>query len=551
MTLTIGLKRYSSNSDLRRLCADPSFIRALQIALNNVADGPARQQAEARGKSKLTKWVKKDAKYNIPLGAKGQGKSFPSFETAVKWLLYKSEKTFANNQQTESRLAEEVHGNAKIRKLLFDFFRGPLAGWWKDLPGKVTIGAKTGRYAHFYSKVLCNRTIKEGFEYFGVGGGGFFSKNVTLANFSISEAAAFIADVAIQSKTTCEIRGRHVPGIDNLRYNLTEVDQKTRQALDEAFNLLSDNQKDERDKASVEGVFAANRNQAYVEKLRAGLLDLRALQDHPQYANWVAMVFNKFKENILINVAHDRMVVAVTGQNQTVLDSGILLSTQAAACRTTGQQLRFLQTFLDGAAANNYLMRPRQGAPIITGLKLQLQPQLDAEPDKTPHTLQQRNPALYDRVRRKGEDDAKRLEYNVDPDHQWTQFMINHNAVVGAGPSGTTSFTLGLVEKVLEGRRDHLTTEYAVAMALFSFWQRKKKLLKYQSTVHTWNEVCAALDHHHGTDRRVANGFLQVSDSGEGDYAGSNIYAYPTSFDQVGCPVYPESGITFEALWGE
>ena len=95
MALIIGLNRYSSNADLRRLCADEHFLRVLRNALQRIKEGE-REQVEARGKAKLKKWVTKDAKYAIPIGAKGQGKSFPSYETAVAWLLYKTEKSFAD-----------------------------------------------------------------------------------------------------------------------------------------------------------------------------------------------------------------------------------------------------------------------------------------------------------------------------------------------------------------------------------------------------------------------------------------------------------------------
>jgi len=545
MALTIGVRKYSSSDDLRALCADDHFLRVLRTALERIVHAGDRQRAEVRGKAKLKKWVTKDTRYLIPFGAKGQDKSFPSYETAVTWLLYKTQKTFADNQQRESRLAEEIHGNAKIRKIIFNFLRGPLAAWWGGLRDrdKRTIGAKTGRYSHFYSKLFCNRTIREGFEYFGVGGGGLFSKTVTEANLSISEAAAFIADVALGSKKECNITGRHVPGIDNLRFNLTEVDQKTRQALDKAFSKLSTDRN--------VGVFAENRYQRLEEAVREGLPRLTRLQGTLQYDTAVRSLFEEIKGIIRKNVEDDALVWDVTGQNRGVLNNGIALGRQADGCRTTEEQINFLREANFGA----YLTSPREGAASVAGLKATLQPQLDADPNKTPESLKRQNEALYTEARRKGEKDARRLEYNVDPDHEWTKFMINHDAVVGAGPSGTTSFTLGLVEKVNEGStsRDPLVTEYAVAMALFSFWQRKKKLLKYASTVHTWNEVCAALDHHRGTSQRVMDGFLQVSDTGkEADNAGCNLYAYPTSFsDQNGLPVYPVSGITFAALWGE
>ena len=98
---------------------------------------------------------------------------------------------------------------------------------------------------------------------------------------------------------------------------------------------------------------------------------------------------------------------------------------------------------------------------------------------------------------------------------------------------------------------------YVVAMALFSFWQRKKKLLKYQASVHTWNEVCTALDHHRGANDGVRrrDGFLQVSDSGTSfdnyEVPGHDLYAYPSSFNNIdGRPVYNAGVVSFADLLG-
>lgn len=544
MALTIGVRRYSSSADLRALCADPHFLRVLHDALGRIRNDGERQRAEARGRAKLKKWVTKDTKYLIPFGAKGQGKSFPSYETAVTWLLYKTQKTFADNQQLESRLAEEVHGNAKIRRLIFEFLRGPLAAWWRGLNANLrgTIGGKTGRYAHFYSKLFCNRTIKEGFEYFGVGSAGLFSKTVTEANLSISEAAAFISDVALASKKECRIAGRHMGGIDNLRYNLTEVDQKTRHALDAAFNVLSD---------AGAGIFAENRYQDLIPAIKDFLSVLERLRRTPQYNDAVATLFQQIVGVIRENVENDDYLVTVAPQNLKILNEGRILSREAGACRTAEQQL----AFIGKAAVDNYLTSPRQGAETVAELKGNLQQQLAADSNKTPDLLKGQYPELYKKVRQLGENNARRMEYNVDPDHEWTKFMINHDAVVGAGPSGTTSFTLGLVELacVTSTTENQRMAAYSVAMALFSFWQRKKKLLKYQSTVHTWNEVCAALDHHRGANYRVRDQFLEVSDTGKlNDDAGCDLYRYPRSFNNVdGRPEYGAAGTTFADLFGE
>lgn len=546
MALTIGVRRYSSSADLRALCADERFLRVLRNALQGIANDGERERAEARGKAKLKKWVTKDEKYLVPIGAKGQGKSFPSYETAVTWLLYKTRKTFANNQERESRLAEEVHGNAKIRKLIFDFLRGPLAVWWAGLDKgtKDKTGKLTGRYSHFYSKLFANRTIREGFEYFGVGGGGFFSKTVTEANLSISEAAAFLADVALAArKGGVKVEGRHVEGVDTLRYNLTQVDQKTRQALDAAFRVLS---------SEVGGIFEAARNKTYVDKLEENLLIIGRLRGNVRYASTVVLVLGQVKAAIREMINEDEFLATVAPENIALVNDGKTLDREVGRCKEIAEMV----TFLEREDLKTYLGKKRTGATRAAALKSSLQVQLDADANKTPELLKGQNLALYNKVRAVGENASKRMEYNVDPDHEWTRFMINHDAVVGAGPSGTTSFTLGLVELACESQGDRVRymSEYAVAMALFSFWQRKKKLLKYQSTVHTWNEVCTALDHHRGTDtwKRLRDGFLQVSATGmmNGD-AGCNLYEYPSSFNNFdGRPVYNAGVVTFADLLG-
>lgn len=549
MALTIGLRKYGSSADLRVLCADEHFLQVLRTELARIVNEGERQRAESRAKAKLKKWVTNDAKYLIPFGAKGQGKMFPSYQAAVKWLLYKTRKTFADNQRQETELAESIHGNARIRKLLFDFLRGPLATWWGGLEAdmKQQIGAKTGRYAHFYSKLFCNRTIREGFDYFGIGGAGFFSKTVTEANLSISEAAAFISDVALQSKKECGIKGKHMPGIDNLRYNLTEVDQKTRQALDAAFVKLSSD--------TNKGMFAEDRHKDLMRSLKKFLPESRRLEGHPQFATAVGMVFEDVKRAIRENAEGDSYLATVEKGNIMLSSDGNRLSQKASSCETVAEQIDFLRK--NEGAIEIYLTKSRQGARQVAELQATLRPALDADRNKTPESLRAVNGKLYEKVRAAGEDRSKRMEYNVDPDHEWTKFMINHDAVVGAGPSGTTTFTLGLVELACAG--GSATTKqmaaYAVAMALFSFWQRKKKLLKYQSTVHTWNEVCAALDHHRGANaaQRSRDRFLQVSDTGKlDDNAGCDLYAYPKSFNNVdGRPEYDAGGISFADLLGE
>lgn len=542
MALIIGLNRYSSNADLRRLCADEHFLRVLRNALQRINEGE-REQVEARGKAKLKKWVTKDAKYAIPIGAKGQGKSFPSYETAVAWLLYKTEKSFAANQAKETSLAEEVHGNAKIRKRIFDFLRGPLAAWWvgigKDKMDKI--GGKTGRYSHFYSKLFCNRTIREGFEYFGVGGGGFFSKTVTEANLSISEAAAFIADVALASKELCGIQGKHMGGIDTLRLNLTEVDQQTRFALDDAFDLLSP--------TNPKGIFAENRHAQFLAKHKQ-FLDVIGKLPGDRKDSIVKSWFKQVSDYISESVKNDGYLNTIAPANRAVLNSGKTLIQQASGCKTIDAMVDFLRK----EEIANYLTTARAGARRVARYQGTLQEQLNADANKTPELY----PELDSSLRSIGQKKSRRMEYNVDPGHEWTRFMIAKHAVVGAGPSGTTTFTLGLVELACtkgkyseDGQR---MAAYAVAMALFSFWQRKKKLLKYQSTVHTWNEVCAALDNHRTQNKRSRDALLQVSDTGimEGD-AGCHLYEYPRSFNNYdGRPKYDADGvITAASMCGE
>jgi len=180
--------------------------------------------------------------------------------------------------------------------------------------------------------------------------------------------------------------------------------------------------------------------------------------------------------------------------------------------------------------------------------------------NKVPASLRARNEQLFLLANEKGNakyDRDLRMKYNVDVDHQWTQFMISQSAVVGAGPSGTTSFALALTERAAAaaGNYKRAMFEYAVAMALFSFWQRKKKALRMQAAVHTWNEVCAALDHHRAPTplRRSRDKFLQVRATGrdaEGADSGFHIYEYPEGFDDSrGLPRFSQEN--WEMLLGD
>jgi hypothetical protein len=537
MALQIGVVRYTSNADLRRLCEDANFLKALGEELGRIGNEGERQRANDRARRKLEKWVLHQEKYQIPWGAKAQGKSFSSYQAAVKWLLYKTQKSFANNQQQETRLAEEIHSNARIKALVLNFLRGPLATWWTtklSQDQRKKLGSAKGRYSPFYSKVFCNRTISEGFEYFSLRGAGLFSKNVTEKNFSISEAAAFVADVALASKSTCGLKAQLMDGLDNIRLNLTIADQRTREALDATFTVLMP-------KESIV--------QAFVKKNAIELGKFKNYSQGEVFAK-IGTQFKGFKDLIGLMVARDSALAKVFPDSASLVDEGLGVLRQANECKDLQKQLNLIQD----KKIVEYLTKPRPQDAEVTRLKKELQAELDAVRNKVPGTLKSMNPGLYALVSAEGMKRTPRSNFNVDPDHEWTKFMINKNAVVGAGPSGTTSWALGLVRSACEGslQRAMALAEYAVAMALFSFWQRKKSLLKYHASVHTWNEVCAALDHHRGEERRIRDGFLTVADTGKlNDDSGYNLYNYPYSFSDLdGLPVYTAGADTWEGLMG-
>jgi len=550
MALTIGVRTYASNADLRQLCGDPQFTEALRAELSHIGNDAQRQQALTGAMAKLKKWVTHDAKYGIMYGSRGQDKSFPSREAAVKWLVYKQRKTFADNQRTETRLAEEVNDNAPIRRLLFTFLRQHLEPWWagqsEDLRRKV--GAGKGRYAFFYSKALAVRTIAEGFRYFSPASGGVFSIKVTEKNFSISEFAAFLADVALAVKGPLGIHGRHVGGVDSLRVNPVVLDQKTRQALDELVERVSN-------------VFDVNRNADALRALDAALATRPEQLTRPYAAQILAAQFYRIVD------ALERSAGAIPGDLVGAFPSGPEQLDREAPLRRLG---RAMQRGLSPAsipdllrqheaAIRQVLTTPRIGAAEALSLINGLADEMAADVNTVPASLRERNARLYELAGTQGKKNYRRMEYNVDVDHQWTQFMISQNAVIGAGPSGTTSFTLALTERAAAGAfaGTRALYEYAVAMALFSFWQRKKKMLRMSASVHTWNEVCAALDHHRGPNatRRSRDGFLQVRATGadvdgEAD-SGFHIYEYPAGFDEHdGRPEY-DRGASWEMLMAD
>lgn len=538
MALTIGVRTYASNADLRHLCGDPQFTEALRAELSHISNDGQRQQAMTGAMAKLKKWVTHEAKYGIQYGRRGQDKSFPSREAAVKWLVYKQRKTFADNQRTETRLAEEVNGNAPIKRLLFAFLRQYLVPWWasqsQDLRRKV--GGGKGRYAFFYSKAFATRTIAEGFQYFSAAGGGVLSIKVTETNLSISELAAFVADVALAVKGPLGIHGKHVGGVDSLRVNQVMLDQKTRQALDGLFDR-------------VLTVFDVGRNADALTALDNAVRTTAKDLERPSVVQvLIAQVYS------ILN-ALEQNATAIPGDFAGAFPSGPEQLDRKTPSRRLRRELerglepKDIPALLQRheAAIRVCLTTPRIGAAEALSLINGLADEMAADVNRVPVSLRERNAQLFRMANKEGKDRNKRMDYNVDVDHQWTQFMISQSAVVGAGPSGTTSFALALTEQAAGGAlaQTRALFEYAVAMALFSFWQRKKKALRMSAAVHTWNEVCAALDHHRGPNalRRSRDGFLQVRATGaDGDGeadSGFHIYEYPAGFDdRDGRPEY-------------
>jgi hypothetical protein len=530
MALTIGVRTYASNADLRHLCGDPQFTEALRAELSHIGNEAQRQQAMTGAMAKLKKWVTHEAKYGIQYGRRGQDKSFPSREAAVKWLVYKQRKTFADNQRTETRLAEEVNGNAPIKRLLFAFLRQYLVPWWagqsQDL--RRTVGGRKGRYAFFYSKAFATRTIAEGFQYFSAAGGGVFSIKVTETNLSISELAAFVADVALTVKGPLGIHGKHVGGVDSLRVNQVMLDQKTRQALDGLFDR-------------VLTVFDVGRNADALTALDNAVRTTARDLVRP-YGDQVLIA----QVHSILN-ALEQKATAIPGDFAGAFPSEPEQRDREMFRRLRrelerGLELKNILALLQGhaAAIRVCLTTPRIGAAEALSLINGLADEMAADVNRVPVSLRERNAELFRMANKEGKDRYRRMDYNVDVDHQWTQFMISQSAVVGAGPSGTTSFALALTEQAAGGAlaQTRALFEYAVAMALFSFWQRKKKALRMSAAVHTWNEVCAALDHHRGVNpnRRSRDGFLQVratgaDGAGEAD-SGFHIYEYPAGFDE-------------------
>jgi hypothetical protein len=493
MTLTIGVKRYDGKGERR-------LLNLLQDHPTLVADLNARfhtPETRARALAKLELWIQGSTTRLIPHFGKGQNKSFASKDDMLVWLCYKTNKTFVDNAVRETELARQIDACPGIRRMVAALTTQAIPKFYNtlDQTAKAKLRDHKGRYARFYSKSFWyDRSILEGVKYFN-------NQN----NPSLSEMAAFLCDLALACRLLHPEVGSRVQytrGHDELRLNRAEVAKNIADALQQLERKQT----------------AALANISRFELRRVGLLEgnlkrLQQLLQSPVPIPWAELTLPR-NDSLLKEFREFEQAQSAVNQGETLYHS-----------REWEQRRRELLREIESGDE----LRRREATASATAQQHRdaLTTAYEVDVEKT----------------RQGTGDSKRLLFNVDPSHQWTRFMMSHNAAIGAGPSSTTAVTLGLVSAVIAATQhaQHFEDKvsFAVAMALFAFWQRKKTLLRGSSAVHTWNEVVTALDLYlpRGSD------FLMPRDE---DFAADNlgqavqctIYEYPDRFTEGGYPVF-------------
>jgi hypothetical protein len=492
MTLTIGVKRYDGKGERR-------LLNLLQDHPTLVADLNARfhtPETRARALAKLELWIQGSTTRLIPHFGKGQNKSFASKDDMLVWLCYKTNKTFVDNAVRETELARQIDACPGIRRMVAAFVTQAVPTFYNALHQtvKTSLRDNKGRYARFYSKSFWyDRSIAEGVKYFN-----------NQKNPSLSEMAAFLCDLALACRVHPDVTSRiqYTRGHDELRLNRAEVAKNIAAALkrletDQKHALFNIGTQETREVVLLEG----------------NLRRLQQLLQSPVPIPWAELTLPR-NDRLLKEFKEFEQGHSAVNQGETLYHS-----------REWEQRRRELVREIESGEA---LSRRKATATAMAQQKR----------DDLAENLQAAVEAT-----RQGTGNSKRLMFNVDPSHQWTRFMMSHNAAIGAGPSSTTAVTLGLVSAVIAATQhaQHFEDKvsFAVAMALFAFWQRKKTLLRGSSAVHTWNEVVTALDLYlpRGSD------FLMPRDE---DFAADNlgqdiqctIYEYPDRFTEGGYPVF-------------
>lgn len=496
MTLTIGTTRYDGKGQrkLTNLLNDHPTLRTELNARFHTAE--ARQRAL----TKLELWIQGSARTRIPHFGKGQNKSFAGLEDMLVWLCYKTNKTFVENAARETELAQAIDACPGIRRTVAAFVTQTIPKFYNALDQSIRTPIRDirGRYARFYSKSFwLDRTISDGVRYFN-----------NQKNPSLSEMAAFLCDLALASKNfhpDVSSRIQYTRGHEELRLNRTEVARN----IADALQIL------EQSHNQAMARIRTQQNRQII--LAEGTLQiLQQLLRSAAKISWEELTLPR-NNQLLKEFREFEQEQPAANRGETLFHS-----------QAWEQRKRELSREIESGEA---LARREAQAHAMA------QQQSDAEVERHQDRVEEK---------RQNKGGTNRLNFNVDPSHQWTRFMMARNAVIGAGPSSTTAVTLGLVSAVVASATDahHLEDKisFSVAMSLFAFWQRKKIVLRGSSAVHTWNEVVTALDLYLPRE----SGFIMPRDE---DFAADNlgqdmqctIYEYPDRFTEGGYPVFPNN----------
>ncbi len=482
MALTVGTTCYdgSRGHRLENLVARDDVREAIQKYF--------REEARDNALRKLERWISHSAESWIPQWRKGQNKSFATANDMVLWLQYKSEKVFQPQATREKELAELINDCPGIRRTVAQFISTHLVREFDFVQAnlRAQISRKTGRYASFYSKIFFKRNLGEGLAYFR-----------NQRNPSLSEMAAFLGDFALEARDFTKQCIIMTKGHDELRTNQAQVDAAVARAMQELERnreyrtlhrtlqelttnpgpRLQDLERQVRDE--FKSVAARLQSASSLDEIRR---EPKALK-----------YFNEFKAR---------------GENRLEFGDD---DARAFSSQKWGQYKQELIRNLNAQAAS-----PGKIADKMLGVEI--------------NQSATRVTALTADAQANAKKGVRRINYNVAVNHQWTKFMMEKSAVVGAGPSSTTAVTLGLVNYCIGGDE----TRFAVAASLFAFWQRKKHLLRGFAAVHTWNEVMTALDNY----LSPASGYAVPLDWGASEEMQCKVYEYPDSFTEVGLPLF-------------
>jgi hypothetical protein len=436
-----------------------------------------------RAMTKLARWVSDSANPWIPHWKKGQGKSFSGYKAVVEWLRYKTEKQFQANAVREKELAEQINACPGIRETVAVYATQYLQTHWdKVLTDQQRRSNRDQRGR--YSFFYSNILWRD--RRLGDGIDYFRGKK----NPSLSEMAAFLADYALKCserpKTTSFTRGH-----DQLRYNAVRLNHEVAeamQALETAFQETRE---------QIPQLAAASEESANT---------LRLLQDGAPMEQFMA------DENLLANFNYFKRRFAAGMTDEALYASSEFRNYR----RALRQAFRSQQTLIDTALQQKTASVTNEG-------------------------MEQRRAEERMNVSRKN-----RLEFNVDPEHAWTEFMMRGSQVIGAGPSSTTASTLELVKLITPSdiKKDEVHMQkayYSVAVSLFAFWRRKKSTLQGKSAVHTWNEVITALENYLWEASEYIFPLDLDAVAPQQDMQ-CRTYVYPDRFTERGTPIYLNHG---------